>query len=88
MGEEAIDAILGNRELRVVVVVRVDGNSVGECRETRRQPHIASNHGASGHAAAFGCNTHRAKVAPDDFPGLRRSARKRKTDAVEHRTLA
>ncbi len=84
MGEQAVDAILGNGELRVVVVIGVDRNAVGECREARGKPQFASDHGA----AALGCDAQRGKIAPGDATGLRRGAGQRQADAIEHRTLA
>ena len=89
MGEQAIDAILGHGELGVVIVIGVNGNSVGERREACWQAHIASDHGAADHAAAtFGCNAQRCKVATSDVAGLRRRAGERQADTIEHRTLA
>ena len=84
MGEQAVNAILGNGELGVVVVIGMDGNSIGERREACGQAHIASDHGA----AVFGCNAQRCKVATSDVAGLRRGAGERQADAIEHRTLA
>ncbi len=84
MGEQSVDAILGHGELRVVVVVGVDGDSVGERCEARGKTHIASDDCA----AVPGCDAQRRKIAPGNVSGLRRGARKGEADAVEHRALA
>ena len=84
MREQAVDAILGHGELRVVVVVGVDGNPVGERREARGQTQVAADHGA----AAVGGDAQRRKIAPRNVTRLRRGAGEREADAVEHRTLA
>jgi hypothetical protein len=69
MREQPIDAILGNGELRVVVVVGVDRNAVGEGREAGRQAHIASNHRAA-HFGSPASNAQRGKVAAGNVAGL------------------
>ena len=45
--EQAVDAVLGNRELRVVVIVGVNREAVGECGETRGHSQLAADNGAA-----------------------------------------
>jgi hypothetical protein len=47
MCQQAIDAVLGHRELRVVVIVGVNREPVGECCEARGHSQLASDDGAS-----------------------------------------
>jgi hypothetical protein len=84
MGEQAVDAVLRDRELRVVVVVGMHGEAVGEGGEARGQPHVAADHRASLVAG----DPESLEVAPRDMAALRGGAGERETDAVEHRALA
>ncbi len=43
MGEKAIDPVRGNRQLRVVVIIRMDPDTIGERRKTRRHLAVATN---------------------------------------------
>ena len=83
MGEQAVNAIRGHGELRVVIVVGVDADAVGEGREAR------------GHLAAGtddGCRARRqtklVEMAANQRTALRDRAGQRQPDAVEDGLLA
>jgi hypothetical protein len=84
MGEQPVDAVLRHGELRVVEVVGVDREAVGERGEARRQAQAAADHGAALSAAM----PERLEVAARDVAALRGGAGEREPDAVEHRALA
>ena len=42
MNQQPIDAILGSGQLCVIEIIGMNGNAVGECRETGRDFHAAS----------------------------------------------
>jgi len=82
--EQPVDAVLGDRELRVVVIVGVDRHAVREGGEARRHLEPTADHGAAfGRGAA-----ERAQVAAHDVAGPGDRAREREPDAVEDRALA
>ena len=84
MREQSVNAVLGDGELRVVVIVGVDRHAVRKCRETRRQTRIAADDGA----ARIRGDAQRIEVAADDPAGLRSGARQRQAKPVEDRALA
>ncbi len=47
VGQQAIDAILGDRELGIVVIVGMDENSVREGGKAGRQTQVAADHRAT-----------------------------------------
>ena len=84
MRQQAVHAVLGDGELRVVVIVGVNRHAVRKCRETRRQTRSAADDGAAG----LRRESERIEVAADDSPGFRYGARQRKAETVEDRALA
>ena len=84
MRQQAVDAVLGDRKLRVVVIVGVNREAVGECGETRGHSQLAADHGA----AFVGGDAQLSEIATRDVARLRRRARERESDSVEHRALA
>ena len=83
MGEQAIDAVLGHRELGVVIVVGVDADAVGEGGEARR--HLAA--AADDRGGALG-QAEIVEVLAHQLAALGDRARQRQAEAVEDGLLA
>ena len=86
MSEEAVDAIPGDCELGVVVVVGMDADGVGEGGESYRGFQRRTNDG--GGVRAVGEQTRGLQVGSNDFAGAGDGAAEREAQAVEHRFLA
>ena len=84
MREQAIHAILRDRQLRVVVVVGVDRDAVGKRRKARRQLERRSDD----RAAAVGRAAKGAQILAHDVTGFGRVAGERQAEAVQDRALA
>ena len=84
MREQSVDAILGDRQLRIVVIVGVDGHAVREGSKARGQAKIA----ADDRTAIAIRETERSQIAARDVAGLRDGTREREPQPIEHRTLA
>ena len=84
VGQQAVDSILGHRELRVIVVVGVDRQAIRKRRETGRQTQWAADDGA----AAIGRDAKRSEIATHNVRAFRRGAGQRETEPVQHGTLA
>ncbi len=83
MRQQTIDAVLGDGELRVVVIVGVDADTVGECSKARRNLAAAADDGRS----AVG-KTEIVEMATDQFAALGNRTGKSQTEAVKYRFLA
>ncbi len=84
VGKQSVDAVLGDRELRVVVIVGVHRDPVGERGETRGHFHISADHGA----AFVGRKAERPEIGAHDMPRFGGVAGERQPEAVEDGTLA
>ena len=85
MREQAVDAILRHGELRVVVVVGVDREAVGERGEARGQRASRCRSRCEPRSEAM---PRRFEVAVRDLAALGGRAGEREAEAVEHRALA
>ena len=84
MGEQAVDAVLGDRKLGIVVIVGMNRDAVGEGGETRRHFHAGADNGA-----AFVCrDAERFEIGAHDVAGFGGIAGEREPEAVEDGTLA
>ena len=84
MGEQPVDAVLGDGKLGVVVVVGMDRNAVGERGEARGHFHA----GADDRAAFGDCAAERAQMLAHDMARLGNTARECQSDAVENGAFA
>ncbi len=84
MGEQAVDAIFRDGQLRVVIVVGMNRDAVGERREACRQAQIAADDRRSGLSG----DTQRVEVTANDVRGLRSRTGQRQAETVEYRSLA
>ena len=82
--EQTVDAIFRNRQLRVVVVVCMHRNAVGEGGKSRRHFQVR----ADDRAASGGGDAERLKVSAYDAPGFGGIARKRQTQPIQDGALA
>ena len=80
MNQQAIDAVLGHRELGVVEVVRVDRNAVHQCGKLRRG---LSRRADDGRAALKRAQS--IQVLHAERAGLRLRAGQRQSEAIENR---
>ncbi len=82
--EQAVDPVFGNGELRVVVIIGVDGDAVRERGEARRHFHGGTDDGR----ALVGRNAERLEIGAHDAAGFRGIAGKREPQGIEYRALA
>src|SRR5713226_8221388 len=82
VNEQAIDAVLGDRELGVVEIIRVNRNAVHESRETRRR-----FSGRSYDGGFYIADAEVLKVLPAQSSGLGPGARKRQSQPVQYGLL-
>ena len=83
MGQQAVDAVLGDRQLRVVIVVGMDADAVGEGGEARRHLAAAADDGGAALAEA-----EIVEMLANQFAALGDRAGQRQAEAVEDGLLA